>query len=163
MVSEKELHYLGGIYDAEGHFGIQVGVAREMRLGYEVRPVAYIGMKLADGSSETRELVKRFAEENEFGTGIYERDTMWKFEAGGAGAIEVMEEILPYLKLKASTVEQILAVDWDSVRQDKSAFIDAMIVRDSLRESNNRTSKYDAEYFREEFEVESESATETEW
>lgn len=159
---EDTLHYIGGLLDGEGSFQISVGKEKRTPLGYRARPKVELWMKREDGrEDEIRKNLEEVAERAGVSYRSKEVDRAsddyecWVFAVyGHTNVVPFIEEVRPYLRLKENHADLLLEPDWQGANSDESSFMEVMRVRDRLREiSANRGSKYDTEYFEEEFNL----------
>lgn len=167
-LSRREMDYLGGLFDGEGHFGIAVYQSEGTSLGYRADTQVKIAMLTRDGDDPAREIIGRFFEEVVPDTNIRHRKRenhaeMWVVNTMGKSARRTMEELQPHMKLKSITVEKILDLDWSIVNKNREAFLRAMEIRDIIRRNHNQESKYDRAFFEDEFTPEASSASGVTW
>ena len=149
--SRSELYYLGGLFDGEGSFEINVQKDDRRTIGYYVMPKIRIGMKTEDGENKTRKLVKDFfSEVGSEGSAYISNNGVWQHTCAGNNALKCARELKPYLKIKQRQVELLLEPNWENVTESKSEFIKAMKAREKLRNRQKKSStKYDIQFFKD--------------
>lgn len=140
--------------DGEGAMWIGVGKAKNTRLGYRVEVNVAVHMKQESRTGPVQDVLMAFCDE--IGVNATVKDSQggdaWYFEIhSNTDATTFLEEVKPYVRLKDDDIEKMLSIDWDVWGMTEERFIEIMQVRDELRKESNRESKYNAEYFEEEF------------
>lgn len=163
MLTEEDLHYIGGIIDGEGCITIDV-FKKDGNIGYATYPMIRVTMRTQRRENPGKEVLEVFRDEFSDGqtrvTDYHESET-WNLSVKGNPAREALEMLEPYLRVKRWQAKLVLSAPWDKL-PSKSAFIEVMEKRDELREDRNTESKYDAEFFKEQF-TRSSSALDAEW
>lgn len=170
MMNEIELSYLAGLFDAESSMLVSVHKNDSCNLGYFVTPKVSIEMKVEPEENKTRELVQKLIDEvgSESEIHIVDRDDewskTWSAQFNGKYAIEVLETLHHQLRLKQQQADVLLSVDWDNVNRSQVKFMEAIEVKEKLGKMHgHNNSKYDVQYFKEEFSPEADSAAEVSW
>jgi len=111
-MEEAELHYLGGIVDADGSVRVGVQKVDRARHGFYIAPEITVS-----GGSERHEVFRRFVNELEcsshFETLSNGEDEWDDTQVNGKSALKVIEELEPYLREKGPIARRILEEDWD--------------------------------------------------
>lgn len=149
-----DLHYLGGLFDSDGSFSMTDGKKDGCKFGYQQQPWVIIGMKQEEYKNPTRELVEKLFSEYAPNCSTQELEKreenhsdIWKIQASGKSALELMDSLKPYLRLKKPQVDAIQSVDWERVHSDKHEFLYTSVVHEKITKYNNTTRKRDPEFF----------------
>lgn len=154
-IMEETLHYLGGLFDAEGSIYVTVEKANTT-LGYRIRPRLAMNMKRGVCGDEAMEIVEGVCDD--WGVTYRTVDTVssgnevWSWRvASRESVVEFLGNLRPYLRLKDQQADLILDNDWLGVSEEER-FMDLLGVREELRGmSADRDTKYTPGYFKNEF------------
>jgi len=152
--TQEDLYYLGGLIDGEAGVWIGVGKSKTCRLGYRVAPEFQMGMKEMESNEKIKDTLQTLCYEIEVNYTFRDVDDgyAWHFEIHSKRDVLAFLHVMKdYVRAKRDTFETILSIDWDARAMTEERFIKIMETRDELRSESNRKSKYDAEYFKEEF------------
>lgn len=155
-MEEANRQYLGGVFDSEGSVYIQVAESNTT-LGYRIRPKLMLNMKNVGETTQVRSLLCSFSEEHDVSyttresDGYNEGTQHWRWETtSNESAVTFLEAMLPYLRVKKRVAELVAGEEWYVYGEER--FMELLKVREQVRElSADRQSKYDPEFFRNEF------------
>jgi len=160
---ESKRAYLAGIMDGEAHIGIKARSSEHTNLGYRTYPRVSLNMSDTEDTRRVHDLFVEVLEDLNVGYSQmtcerYEENQreQWRIALQGTGNCKpLLEYVQSHLVMKCGVVEKILGIDWRGASTDPRKFVNIMKVRDSIREGqSNHSSKYDEDFFREEFSTE---------
>jgi hypothetical protein len=151
-MDEEDLHYLGGMIDADGSMYISVMKKERAKWGFTFVAKLSVTGKDKQNCQERHYLFKQLAEENDvriqkFGLHDGSKST----RVAGSAVIDLLEVLLPYLREKRETAEVMVNAPWPDNRygadgQPEEEFRGMVRAREKVRELNSGTrTKYDAE------------------
>lgn len=148
---KHDRHYLGGLFDSDG--SIRIGRRRDdgRTLGYYMRPIIGVKMNKSSFENPTRSIVREFFEQYDSDISVYEipgpegHSPQWEIRKNGYTALEMMEDIKPYLRLKKPKADLILSVDWDRVAYSRYEMLYAVVVHEEIGKDHNTDTKISPE------------------
>ena len=159
-MEEGQLHYLGGIIDADGSIYVNVNKRDAAQFGYYLRPMIQVTGSTKDHHSTRHDLMRDLAEEMELKSHSQrqKRSDVIHTTIAGVSALELMELIRPYVREKGEVIDIILDAPWPRNRygmngQPEEEFRECVKAREQVREMNSAShTKYDRERLLEELD-----------
>lgn len=113
-MDEEDLHYLGGMIDADGSIYVSVRKTDRAKYGYYIGPVVHIAGTDHPNYQVRHELFEELSKEIDADFSFEEHaDTTAQSKIKGSTAIRFLEVVTPYLREKAPIAERVLEADWD--------------------------------------------------
>lgn len=154
-MEENDLHYLGGLIDADGSIYVQVRKTDRAKFGFYISPVIHVVGVDKEEYNERHHLLRGLANEigADFGMEMHPNDGTKKTVIQGSTAVKTLEALAPYLREKKPQAERILKEDWDGnqtgqVGRSKESYRSLVECREDIHKymSVGSRRKYDREH-----------------